>query len=117
MAGHGSGIARTGSWAGSERNATVIAAIADRTGVLYYEVHFERVSGDTLKHFMVNLEVVIEGCNSVLIMDNVPVHNGSSEEFLAMTIKMLPPYSPFLNPIENCFSPFTKRFCNNTLAQ
>ena len=21
-----------------------------------------------------------------------------------MTIKMLPPYSPFLNPIENCFS-------------
>ena len=97
------------------RNATVIAAIAERAGVLYYEVHFGRVTGDTFKQFMVSLEVVIGGCNSVVIMDNAPVHNGIVEEFPAMTIKMLPPYSPFLNPIENCFSVF-KTFLKQYLS-
>lgn len=97
------------------RNATVIAAIAERAGVLYHEVHFGRVTGDTFKHFMVSLDVVIGGSNSVVIMDNAPVHNGVIEEFPAMTIKMLPPYSPFLNPIENCFSVF-KNFLKQYLS-
>lgn len=97
------------------RNATVIAAIADGGGVLYHEVHFGKVNGETFKQFMVSLEVIIGGSNSVIIMDNAPVHRGIIEEFPALKIKMLPPYSPFLNPIENCFSVF-KTFIKQYLA-
>ena len=39
-------------------------------------------------------------------MDNAPCHNGAAQEFPNMAIKFLPPYSPFLNPIENCFGVF-----------
>ena len=93
----------------------MIAAIADRGGVLYYEVHFGKVNGETFKQFMVSLEVINGGSNSVIIMDSAPVHRGIIEEFPALKIKMLPPYSPFLNPIENCFSVF-KTFIKQYLA-
>lgn len=49
---------------------------------------------------MKNLDVQ----NPTIIVDNAPVHNGAFCDNIP--IKFLPPYSPFLNPIENAFSVF-----------
>ena len=53
---------------------------------------------------MLSLTMVIGEANPVVIMDNAPVHNGISNAFPETNIKFPLPYSPFLNPIENCFS-------------
>lgn len=42
--------------------------------------------------------------NPTIVMDNAPVHNGAYCGDIP--VKFLPPYSPFLNPIENAFSVF-----------
>lgn len=36
------------------------------------------------------------------VMDNAPIHAGTVQD--REDVHKLPPYSPFLNPIENCFS-------------
>ena len=88
------------------RNATVIAAIAEGAGMLYYELHFGTVNVEIFQNFMVSLEEILGGAQALVIMDNAPVHRGVCEAFPDLNIKFLPPYSPFLNPIENCFSVF-----------
>ena len=57
---------------------------------------------------------------AVLIMDNAPVHMNMQRNFPNLEIKYLPAYSPFLNPIENCFSVFKtylKHFLHATVGQ
>ena len=39
-------------------------------------------------------------------MDYAPCHRRIDDYFDQLTIKFLPAYSPFLNPIEQCFSVF-----------
>lgn len=46
-------------------------------------------------------------CNSVLILDNCRAHNVSPQEIFnkyGILVLFLPPYSPFLNPIERLFA-------------
>ena len=53
-------------------------------------------------------------------MDNAPVHMDMQRNFPILEIKYLPAYSPFLNPIENCFSVFKaylKQFLHATVGQ
>ncbi|TBU03944.1 putative DDE-like endonuclease, partial [Hamiltosporidium magnivora] len=44
----------------------------------------------------------------IFVMDNARIHHyrglNDDEEIASYRIKYLPPYSPFLNPIENVFS-------------
>jgi len=87
-------------------NVTVIVAISNQVGVLYYEIHDKSVTQATFMNFMTSLEVILEGEQVILIMDNASVHNGLAEGFPDLQFKYLPPYSPFLNPIENCFGVF-----------
>jgi transposase len=51
--------------------------------------------------------------NAILIMDNVPFHKCREirERIMASghTLLLLPPYSPFLNPIENMFSQWKEK--------
>ena len=53
--------------------------------------------------FLHNLERVSGNFNVIFAMDNAPVHNGALTDQNGHLIKKLPPYSPTLNPIENCF--------------
>ena len=56
--------------------------------------------------------------NATLVMDNVPFHKTKKvKEFVeerGYTLLFLPPYSPFLNPIENLFSKWKNfvKLCN-----
>ena len=52
-------------------------------------------------YFMTNLQAILGDEDAVLIMDNAPCYKN-----IGFDIKYLPPHSPFLNPIEECFSVF-----------
>ena len=91
-------------------NTTVITAICDQhpDGVVYHEVVQGGVNRETFADFMQSLCAIIGPQEDVkIVMDNAPCHR-NIEQLVSMTdnqeIKKLPPWSPFLNPIENCFS-------------
>lgn len=85
-------------------NVTAIVAISDKVGMLYHEISTKRVNIEVFTNFMLSLEAVLGEENALIIMDNSPVHNGCSTTYDQHEIQYLPPNSPFLNPIENCFS-------------
>ena len=87
-------------------NITVIVAISDSVGVLYYEIKEGGVNKDKFSDFMMSLSAVLGEEEAVVILDNAPCHRGVQNRFPDLSIKFLPPYSPFLNPIEECFSVF-----------
>ena len=86
------------------RNMTVITAISDQVGVLYYEVVWGGVTAEVFGDFLASLGAVLGDEAAVIIMDNAPAHRGA--ELADGRVRMLPPYSPCLNPIENMFSVF-----------
>ena len=85
-------------------NITLIAAISDTAGLVYSEHHCKGVKKDVFINFIFNLDIILGDHNPTIILDNAPCHNGIAENFSNRNFKYLPPYSPFLNPIENCFS-------------
>lgn len=87
-------------------NVTVIVAISDMVGVVYHEIHDRSVTREAFASFMTCLEVMLGEEETVIIMDNAPCHQGIQDNFENLEIKFLPAYSPFLNPIEECFSVF-----------
>ncbi|KAG7176702.1 putative DDE superfamily endonuclease domain-containing protein 70 [Homarus americanus] len=88
------------------RNTTVIAAIADHCGILYHEIHYGSVTKEVFSDFIASLAAIIGDARSILVLDNAPIHNGIAAVYPELNFKFLPPYSPCLNPIENCFSVF-----------
>lgn len=101
------------------RNVTVIAAISDRAGMFYHEIHTVSVTKEIFIDFMTSLVAVLGEERPVVIMDNAPIHNGIQGYFPHLQVKYLPAYSPFLNPIENCFSVFKshlKHYLNDCIS-
>ncbi|KAG7159526.1 putative DDE superfamily endonuclease domain-containing protein 44 [Homarus americanus] len=88
------------------RNTTVIAAIAEHCGILYHEIHYGSVTKEVFSDFIASLAAIIGDARSILVLDNSPIHNGIAAVYPELNFKFLPPYSPCLNPIENCFSVF-----------
>ncbi|KAG7165037.1 putative DDE superfamily endonuclease domain-containing protein 13 [Homarus americanus] len=88
------------------RNTTVIAAIAEHCGILYHEIHYGSVTKEVFSDFIASLAAIIGDARSILVLDNTPIHNGIAAVYPELNFKFLPPYSPCLNPIENCFSVF-----------
>ena len=88
-------------------NLNLVMAVAPGTGVVYYELQRGTMTGQRFQHYLDNLDQILrdtEAVNPVIVLDNAPVHRGAvCGEAL---VKFLPAYSPFLNPIENCFSVF-----------
>uniref|UniRef100_A0A158P4D1 Tc1-like transposase DDE domain-containing protein n=1 Tax=Tetranychus urticae TaxID=32264 RepID=A0A158P4D1_TETUR len=88
-----------------------ICAVMDNQSLYLYEAKEKGYNTvdfvDFLKKFLDHLKNDnIE--NSVIIMDNVPFHHATPVNELFATeshqLLFLPPYSPFLNPIENLFN-------------
>ena len=96
--------------AARSRNISVAAAI-NKNGIIYSKIHESALNGETFKMFLVELKnaCVEKGVlNPVFVMDNARIHhyNGLNQTLIdeRIEIRYLPPYSPFLNPIENVFS-------------
>ena len=89
------------------RNMTVIMAISDQVGVLYYQVVWGGVTAEIFGDFLTSLGVVLGDEPATVVMDNAPAHRRAQLADPELhTVRMLAPYSPFLNPIENMFSVF-----------
>ena len=76
-----------------------------------YVVNYRPINGEDFKSFLSNLKtkcLSIGISNPIFFMDNTRIHyySGVKEiiESQNLSILYLPTYSPFLNPIENCFS-------------
>ena len=94
------------------KNYSVCCAMS-RTGVEFYQAQEKSYNAidfiDFIKQF---LEYLPNGSvkKHYLIMDNVPFHHNNQIEEMILEknheLIFLPPYSPFLNPIENLFNQF-----------
>ena len=92
------------------KNVSVIAAM-NKYGMIFHKINYRPVNGEDLKCYLLEL---VKTCNEggidspCFILDNARIHhyNGLHDivQQLELTLFYLPPYSPFLNPIENCFS-------------
>lgn len=92
------------------RNVSLCAAIS-KIGVEKFETLLTPYNTMCYGQYMERLINELTAKNisrAVLIMDNVPFHRSTSIQNLISdsghTLLYLPPYSPFLNPIENCFA-------------
>jgi transposase len=101
-------------------NITVIAAMSPKYGLIYYETHiFSRTEGgvtaDRFIIFLVNLlkHHLLHIKPFYFIMDNSRIHPRQEIEDLFNSqhsrkpkhhLFYLPPYSPFLDPLEEAFS-------------
>ncbi|KUF93934.1 hypothetical protein AM588_10004293 [Phytophthora nicotianae] len=102
-------------------NIHVIACISD-DGIAYVENRFGSFTADRCNDFIRRLLTHVEQSTPledvVLVADNAPCHARieavfKEDRFSSATLLRLGPYSPMLNPIENCFSVFklmVKRF-------
>ena len=88
------------------RNLNLVMAVAAAAGV-YFKLQQGTMTGQRFQNFMDNLEQILvnmgaDMVNTFIVMDNAQVHRGA--HCGEARIKFLPAYSPFLNPIENCFN-------------
>lgn len=93
-----------------------ILACFSAAGILRYECH-SRVTYHIFNNFLAACSQMIHeqqqpGTEAVFLFDNAPIHRRANDTTLCEnhTIKYLPPYSPFFNPIEEAFSKF-KQVC------
>ena len=91
-------------------NISVLAA-AHKYGMLDCHINDTPVTGEDFKRYILNLKVKAAelGLNTpVFILDNARIHHYSGLRDVLVSegivLKYLPPYSPMLNIIENCFS-------------
>ena len=81
---------------------------------------FGGLTADIFAVFLDNLEEVIGDFDVTVIMDNAPPHRNADMSGSRHSIVRLPPYSPFLNPIEMAFSTLkatVKRHLNERMAE
>ena len=88
------------------QNISVIVAVSNFVGLVYYEISHVPVNREIFHNFMTSHSVILGDERAVLIMDNATCHGNVELHSDNLQVKYLPPNSPFLNPIENCFSVF-----------
>lgn len=96
--------------AAKSRNISVFAAM-NKYGMLYHKIHNNAINGEDFKQCMISLtsECLLMGIsNPIFILDNARIHHYHGLDRMLSDLNInfffLPPYSPFLNPIENIFS-------------
>lgn len=81
------------------RNITLCMALS-LEGVIYHEFVTESMNRERFQLFLDNLSATLGDTQCTFLMDNAPVHKGVQTAFQSHELRYLPPYSPFLNPIE-----------------
>jgi transposase len=119
-----------------DRNISLIAAISPVHGLVYYDTHEKQARGsgvtsDTINEFITNMlkQSFFQQHTTpfYIIMDNARIHNAEGIQQRISTrqsrrsqscthaVKFLPPYSPFLNPIEACFNVWKQHAHRNVM--
>ena len=79
-------------------------AIYADTGIIYFELQQSSMASERFQHFIDNVEVVLDGEETYLLLDNATIHRNVETTDDGHVVKRISPYSPFLNPIEEAFS-------------
>ena len=92
------------------KNISVICAM-NRGGILHYVKKERAINRESFLQFIIDLKAKLAETltgNLIFVMDNVAFHKcvevKQALEDGGDKVRYLPPYSPFLNPIENLFS-------------
>jgi transposase len=92
------------------RNISVFASMSKR-GMIFFSAQTRAFNTGTFAERLQNMFAILSGQNiqnAILVMDNVPFHRSQMVRDVILhnghEVLFLPPYSPFLNPIENAFS-------------
>lgn len=96
------------------KNLTVIMSISSLRGMIHCELHSNSVTKETISNYLQNLSPKLLD-HSVILLDNAPCHREVERKCseLGQTARKLPPYSPFLNAIEECFAAFKSAIKEN----
>jgi transposase len=93
------------------RNLSLLQAVS-RERVLYYEVYTGSINAEIFRRFLADLEPMLPD-QALVIMDNARIHHAHLvQDWLAersIPHLFLPPYSPFLNPIELTFTKIKRK--------
>ena len=88
-------------------NFTVVAAISPSHGLLHHQTSESGFTRVAFSQFLDELSAIIGPDNEfIFVLDNAQVHKRVIPRYPTHSIQFLPPYSPWLNPIEFTFSPF-----------
>jgi hypothetical protein len=74
------------------------------SGVLHYKLIVGAFDREKFTAFLTELSEILAGFPFHFVMDNCRIHHGLELDRDEHQIRYLPPYSPFLNPIEAAFS-------------
>jgi hypothetical protein len=85
------------------KNISLCMAISSQ-GVLHSKLLIGAFNRELYTEFLIELSETLAGSQFVFIMDNCRIHHEINLDRDEHHIKFLPPYSPFLNPIEAAFS-------------
>lgn len=87
-------------------NVTLMLAISPQRGVLHHHFTQNSTSKALFEQFIADLgeKMPVVGGQSIVVMDNAPIHHGIQPPRADILMKFLPPYSSPLNPIEEAFS-------------
>ena len=87
------------------RNITICLAISPVFGLIYHKIQSGGMTGALFNEFLENTnEHLDEHETRYLIFDGAPAHRRAAPPAENTQVKVLPPYSPFLNPVEQAIS-------------
>ena len=96
--------------AARSHNISVVAAM-NKYDLIYHKIHNTAINSEDFKTCLIELKnqcLAAEISDPVFILDNARIYHykGLNKTISKLNLKLcyLPPYSPFLNPIENIFS-------------
>lgn len=87
-------------------NITSVFAVSNIRGLILHEIFPRAMTGDRFVQFLSRVSTSSGHGRITFVFDNAPVHRRAGDSAIAEThtLRWLPPYSPFLNIVEQAFS-------------
>lgn len=82
-------------------NFTLILAVSSRRGIVHSDFFQGGTNAQRFNQWLQDAAAAAGDQPAIFVMDNAPCHRHTQD---AGAVKLLPPYSPFLNIAENAFS-------------
>ena len=83
---------------------TMTLAVSNRRGLVHHNLIQGGMNGERFNHFLEQVPLVA-GQDTCLLFDNARAHQAQEANLPDhVEVRTIPPYSPFLNTVENCFS-------------
>ena len=87
------------------RNITICLAISPVFGLVHHIIQMGGMNGESFNNFLMNISQHLDAHEiHNLIFDGAPAHRRAEAPNENANVKMLPPYSPFLNIVEQAIS-------------